>query len=177
MVTGFVDRLKGKITMPVGGQYIAGVQVNTTGADANTAAGAGTVYTSTGLGQTNIPFSTVVISSGFGLKQLFPTSSQPIFRLPKPVSPGGWVTINFSTINGSTGIIFTVSTDGSVVFSGVGSTGSTASFAGSGGSTLSNCIKSTQSHQFELQAVSTTTWLFAGVLPSTVGALTFSTST
>lgn len=176
MATGFVDRFKGKIATPVGGLFIGGTQVTTTGADANTSAGTGTVFTSTGSASTATAYNPTTISAGFGLKQLFPGSTQPIFRLPKPTQGGGFVTINYSTINGSTGLILTLSTDGSVVLQGVGSTGSTASFAGTGGSTLTNTIKSTQSHQIELQSVSTTAWLFCSVVPSSVGALTFSTS-
>lgn len=175
MVTGFVERIKGKYTQAVGSQYIGGTQVTTSGADANTAFGTGTTFTSTGSAST-VPYTPTLIPSGFGLKRLQPTSTQPIFRLAPPASAGGWLTIAYSTINGSTGLILTISTDGSVVLEGVGSTGSTASFAGSGGSTLSNTIKSTQSHQIELQSISTVKWLFAGVVPSTVSPLTFSTS-
>lgn len=175
MATGFVDRLKGKATAAVGSTWIAGVQVNTTGADANTSVGMGAPYLSTG-SSAAVAYTPVTISAGFGLKQLFPGSTQPLFRLPKPTLGGGFVTINYSTINGSTGLILTLSTDGSVTLQGVGSTGSTASFAGSGGSTLTNCIKSTQSHQIELQSISTTQWLFCGVVPSTVAPLSFSTS-
>ena len=173
MATGFIDRYKGKFTQGVGTQWIAGVQVNTTGADCNTSVGTGTVYTSTG---STTAFGPTTISAGFGLKRLLPGSSSPIFRVPAPAQGGGWLTIEYSTINGSTGLILTFSTDGSVVLEGVGSTGSTASFAGSGGSTISNTIKSTQSHQIELQSISSVKWLFAGVVPSTVSPLVFSTS-
>jgi hypothetical protein len=174
--SGFVERIKGKVAQAVGGLYVGGVQVNATGLDQNTAVGTGTVYTSTGSSSSTAAYIPTTISAGFGLKRLQPTSTQPIFRLPPPVQGGGWTTIVYSTVNGSTGLILTISTDGSVVFEGVGSSGSTASFAGSGGSTLSNCLKSTQSHQIELQSISTAKWLFAGVVPSTVAPLTFSTS-
>lgn len=175
MATGFVDRYKGKTAQPVGGMYVGGIQVMANGPDMNTAVGTGTVYTSTGSSSAT-PYTATIISSGFGMKRLQPTSTQPLFRLPPPAFPGGWTTIVYSTINGSTGLILTFSTDGSVVLEGVGSSGSTASFAGSGGSTLSNCLKSTQSHQIELQAISSAKWLFAGVVPSTVSPLVFSTS-
>jgi hypothetical protein len=175
MATGFVDRYKGKVAQPIGGMFVGGIQVLATGPDMNTCVGTGTVFTSTGSAST-IAFTPTVVSSGFGLKQLNPTSTQPIFRLPPPAFPGGWTTIVYSTINGSTGLILTFSTDGSVTLVGVGSTGSTASFAGSGGSTLSNTLKSTQSHQIELQSISSAKWLFAGVVPSTVSPLVFSTS-
>lgn len=174
--SGFVDRYKGKVAAAVGGFYIGGTQVNTTGADANTAVGTGAVYTSSGSNSTATAYTPVTISAGFGLKQLTPGSTQPLFRLPKPAQGGGFVTINYSTLNGSTGLILTLSTDGSVTLQGVGSTGSTASFAGTGGSTLTNTIKSTQSHQIELQSISSAAWLFCGVVPSTVAPLTFSTS-
>ena len=173
MATGFIDRYKGKFTQGVGTQWIAGVQVNTTGADCNTSVGTGTVYTSTG---STTAFGPTTLTNGFGLKRLIPGSSSPIFRLPPPLQGGGWTIIEYSTINGSTGLIFTVSTDGSVTLEGVGSTGSTASFAGTGGSTLTTCFKSTQSHQVQLLAISTVKWLFAGIVPSTVAPLVFSTS-
>lgn len=176
MATGFVQRFKGKIALAQGGMSIGGSQVSVAATDLNANNGAGTVFTSTGAASTATAYIPTTISTGFGLKRLQPGSTQPLFRLPAPSQGGGFVTIAYSTVNGSTGLILTLSTDGSVTLQGVGSTGSTASFAGSGGSTLTNTIKSTQSHLIELQSLSTVAWQFLGVTPSTVGPLTFSTS-
>lgn len=174
MATGFVQRYKGKIALASGGMSIAGTQVNASGADFNVNTGWGTVPVTT------TSTTALQLSSGrtAGAEVLAPTANVggAIFRLPVPYA-GAIKLIYYSTLNGSTIFLLTASTAGAVTFAGVGSTGSTASFAGTGGSTLSNTLKSTQSCQIELMGISTTQWLFTGVVPSTTGHLTFSTST
>lgn len=172
MATGFVDRYKGKIAVPVGGTYIGGIQVNTSGPDANTAVGWGTFPAST--------ISTAAVQLGSsraaGPEKFAPASGgSPIFRLPTPFA-GANKMLYYSTENGSTQILITTSTAGAVTLAGVGSTGSTA-VIGTGGSTLSNTMKSTISCQIVLLGVSSVQWLFESVAPSTTGHLAFSTST
>ena len=175
MATGFVQRYKGKVALAAGGLSIAGTQVNASGADLNVNTGWATAPLSTSSTAAPTQLSTARTS---GVEQLWPTAltGGSIYRLPPP-TVGAVKLLNYSTINGSTILWVTTSTAGAVVLQGVGSTGSTASFAGSGGSTISNTIKSTQSCQIELVGVSTSAWLFTGVVPSTSGHLTFSTST
>lgn len=172
--SGFVKRFKGKVAFPVGGIWVGGVSIADSAADLNTSLGWGTVAVST------ISTAAVQLSAARagGLDVIAPGANTggAIYRLPPPV-PGVVKLIDYSTINGSTILFLTVSTAGAVTIAGVGSTGSTASFAGTGGSTLSNTIKSTQSCQIEMIGQSTAIWLFNGVVPSTTGHLTFSTST
>ncbi len=174
--SGFVKRFKGKVAFPVGGIWVGGVSIADSAADLNTSVGWGTVQTSTG-SSVAVQLSTSRVG---GLDVIAPTASTAgggaIYRLPPPV-PGVVKLIDYSTINGSTILFLTVSTAGAVTIAGVGSTGSTASFAGTGGSTLSNTIKSTQSCQIEMIGQTTAIWLFNGIVPSTTGHLTFSTST
>ena len=178
--SGFTDRYKGRVAVaeswtPVGGTYIGGVQVNTSGADANTSVGWGTVPLSTS--STAGPVQLAAGRAG-GVDLIWPVANSggSIYRLPTPFAGANKV-INYSTINGSTVFFLTVSTAGAVTILGIGSTGSTASFAGTGGSTLSNTIKSTCSCTISMVGLSTIAWLFESVVPSTTGHLTFSTST
>lgn len=175
MSNGFVQRFKGKVNLAPGGLWVAGTQCNATGADLNVNSGWGTVNTSTSSTAAPVQLTTARVG---GIDILAPVAltGGSIYRLPPPI-PGATKLISYSTINGSTIIFVTASTAGAVVFSGVGSTGSTASFAGTGGTTLSNTFKSTQGCQVELMGISTAAWLVTGVLPTTVGHLTWSTST
>lgn len=172
---GVMQRFKGRVSFPVGGLSIAGVAVNASAADFNTAIGWGSVGLSTT--STAAP---VQLSSGraAGVDLLEPVAltGGSIYRLPPPFA-GAQKVIAYSTLNGSTVLFVTASTAGAVVFKGVGSTGSTATFAGASGSTLSNTFKSTQSVTVELLGLSTSQWLFNGCIPSTGGVLTWSTST
>ena len=180
MATGFVQRYKGKIAaaqvrVPVGGLMIADVAVNAAGADLNGLIGWSSAPTSTSSTAAPVQLSTTRVN---GIDTLAPVAltGGSIYRLPAP-TVGAEKIIVYSTINGSTVIFLSASTAGAVVYAGVGSTGSTASFFGSGGSTISNTLKSTQSCQITMFGLSTTQWLITAVAPSTVGALTFSTST
>lgn len=170
MASGFVQRWKGKVNAAQ--LWLAGTQITASGADINTLAGGATVTTSTSAA------APVTLTRNAGLDILAPVAltGGSIYRLPAPAA-GVTKTLQYSTINGSTIVFITLSTAGAITLSGVGSTGSTAAFGGSGGSTLTNTIKSTQSCTIELMGISTSQWLFSGILPSTVGALTFSTST
>ena len=170
--SGFVQRFKGKVDFPSGGIWIGGASVGAAASDLNVNTGWGTVFTST---SSTAP---VAATRSGGLDILAPTplTGGSIYRLPTPAA-GVTKIIEISTINGSTIVFLTASTAGTILFTGVGSSGSTALFGGAGGSTLSNTVKSTQGCQIELIGVSTVAWLFNGVTPSTVGALTFSTST
>jgi hypothetical protein len=179
MATGFVDRYKGKTAQPIGGMFIGGVQVNTTGPDCNTSVGWGTAPLSTS-STTNSPNAIQLSTTRTGgVDLLWPGANGgggSIYRMPPPFAGANKV-ISYSTINGSTVLFLTLSTAGSVTLQGVGSTGSTASFAGTGGSTLTNTIKSTVSCLITLVGISTAAWLFESVVPSTTGHLTFSTTT
>lgn len=171
--TGFVQRFKGKVAFALGGIWIAGTKVSVAAADLNSVSGSGTATTSTS--STAAPVS---LTGAAGVANLAPVAltGGSIYRLPTPVV-GGEKVINYSTINGSTVVFISASTDGTIVFGNVGSTGSTAAPGGSGGSTLSNTIKSTQSCTISLVGLSTTTWLFKCVAASTSAPLTWSTST
>jgi hypothetical protein len=166
--SGFVERFKGKFvsnTMMANGQFV-------TAADQGAQSGWGTAPASTVGGDTTLTHLA-------GVDQIAPAavSGGAIFRLPKPAQPGFNKIVTYSTVNGSTVFFLTASTLGTVTFAGVGSSGSTASFFGTGGNTLSNTLKSTQSCQIEMVSISTAGWLITGIAPTTTGHLTFSTST
>lgn len=175
--SGFVQRFKGKVAFPAGGIFIGDVQMTPSGTDLNVNAGWGTVQTSTGTSPTAIQLST---GRAAGLDIIAPVASTAaggtVYRMPPPFA-GAVKVLQYSTLNGSSICFITLSTAGTVTVTGIGTTASTASFAGSGGSSLSNTIKSTQGCQIELIGVSSVAWLFTGVIPSTSGPLTFSTST
>lgn len=175
MANGFVQRFKGKINLAAGGLWVAGSQCNASGADLNVNLGWGTVQTTTSSTAAPVQLTTSRVG-GIDVFAPVPLTGGSIMRLPPPIG-GVSKVVQFSTINGSTIMFLTASTAGAVVFGGVGSTGSTAGFGGTGGTTLSNTVKTTQSGQIELMGLSTAAWLVVGVLPSTVGAFTWSTST
>jgi hypothetical protein len=166
MATGFTDRFKGKIACPIGGVYVGGVQVNASGPDSNTSVGWGSVPVST-LSTGTITMST---TRAAGMDVFNPASgASPIFQLPTPFAGANKV-LEYSTINGSTQILFTCSTVTGVTIQGTYSTAI-------GGSSLTRVMKSTISCTIELLGLSTTQWLFNSVYPSTTGHLTFSTTT
>ncbi len=167
--SGFVQRFKGRVAFPAGGIWIGGSQLTASSADLNTAAGFGTAQTST---------STSIALTAGGIKNLSPAalSGGTIYPLADPVL-GRELILNYSTVNGSTVVWVKLSTTNLPFFAGIGSTGSTASFFGSGGSSISNVLKSTQGVTVRMVGISTSQWLVLGVSPSTVGALVFSTTT
>lgn len=173
--SGFVQRYKGRIAVPVGGLSVGGTQINASGPDMNVLTGWGTAPTSTSSTAGPVQLSTTR-TNGVDILAPVANTGGSIYRLPPPFV-GATKLIVYSTINGSTILFVSASTAGAVTYSGIGSTGSTASFAGSGGSTLSNTFKSTQSCQVELIGISTAAWLVTGVIPSTSGHLVWSTST
>jgi hypothetical protein len=164
--SGFTDRYKGKIACPIGGVYVGGIQVNASGPDMNTGVGWGTAPTST------LSTATITMSSGraAGIDIFNPASGgSPIFQLPSPFAGANKV-LDYSTLNGSTQILWTCSTVTGVTIQGTYSTAI-------GGSSLTRVIKSTISCTVELLGLSSLQWSFNSVYPSTTGHLTFSTTT
>jgi hypothetical protein len=158
MATGFNQRWKGKVAVPASGIWIAGVQVTPSAADLNVNTGWGTASTISANGST-IPNTgvTFINSTALGIYNL----ANPVQGLSKviQIQPG------------STGVMIKVST-GVVTIQG----GSTTL----GASTLTNVISSTVSlvaTLMELYGASSVAWVFAGVYPSTLSHLKFSTST
>jgi len=176
MATGFVQRWKGKVNAAQ--LWLGGVQINAAGADLNVNIGWGTVQTTTSSTGSTANMVSLSTSRVGGLDIFAPTANTggSLLKLPAPVAGVGKL-VQLSTINGSTIMFLLASTAGAVTFQGVGSTGSTASFFGTGGSTLSFAMKTTQSCQIELMGQSSVAWMMTGLVPSTVGHLTFSTST
>lgn len=171
MATGFVDRYKGKVAQPVGGMYIGGIQVNTTGGDMNTSLGWGVVPTSTASSTANSTTPSYVIPSSraAGIDIFAPTSSGAIVVLPAPF-PGANKVLQYSTVNGSTACKFKCSTTAGVTIQGANSTTI-------GGLSLTVSMTSTITCTIDLLGLSTTAWLFQSVWPSTTGHLTFAAAT
>lgn len=184
--TGFVDRLKGKWTQPVGSSWIAGVQVVTNAYDVNTSQGYGQVlqastsssainmgvagssasFTVYGGGPTQVAPAPLPAS---GILRLIPqTSAVQVITLPNPTA-GCTRIIQYSTLNGATQILIKVAT-GTVTIEGT--------YGGiNSGSSLTNTMKSTISCTIELYGLSTTQYAYGGVTPTSSGLITFSTTT
>lgn len=155
MATGFVQRWKGKIALPVGGLWIGGVQLSGSGADFNT---------NTGWGVASTYSSTQTLPNG-GVSQITSTVIA-VYTIGPPVV-GRTAVVTAST--GSTA--WMVKTAPAVVL---------GSPSVNGGTTLTNTIKSTSSlvaTSVELIGLSTNAWLFMGAAPSTLSHLLFSTAT
>lgn len=158
MATGFVNRWKGKQAFDRGALWAAGSQFNGSGADLDVNTGWATVSTYS---------STQPLPNG-GVSQILSTAIA-VYTLGAPVK-GRTVIIAAST--GSTAWMVKGSTAAGVTFQSTPSV--------NGGSTLSYVIKSTSSlvaTQVELIGLSTSAYLFAGVAPSTLSHLLFSTAT
>jgi hypothetical protein len=159
--SGFVQRFKGKVAFPVGGIWIGDFQVTGTAADLNVNLGWGTV-TQIGANGSTIPNS--------GVSQVTSTAVA-VYNLANPVA-GVSKVIDITAA--STAVLIKASTAAGVTIQGGSSL--------NGGSTLSFVIKSTGATalvatQIELVGLSSLQYLFMGVYPSTLGHLTFSTST
>lgn len=170
MATGFVQRFKGKIDVALGGLWIAGVQVITTGADQNVDYGWGTVGGPSTAGSTagsSSPGVTLASSRAAGIDIFNPPSSGLVVALAPPL-PGITKIIKYSTLNSSTGLKIKT---GSIttIFTG----GESTAYAIS---TFCNVLLSTISMTIELMGLSTVEYLIAGLYPTT-GALTYSSST
>ena len=152
---GFVGRYKGR--MDVDQAWIGGVQQGRWG----------TVFASTATGSSlNLP-----IKPTIGVINMNASTVLAIYTLGPPTK-GDVCVVNVSTM-GSSGAFIKASTTPTAFgnfFRGVLSNGT-------GGSTNSCVVKTTVASQLEFIGISTSEWLFMGVLPSTVGHLTWSTST
>lgn len=152
MATGFVQRYKGKIALPVGGLWIGGVQITGSGADFNSISGQGTVQALT-------TASAVTTITNTGVTTINASSALLIYRLARPV-PGAEKVIQLNPV--SSGVFITVSTDGSVLLNG---------------SSINTTIKSTVAANINLSGNSTSGWTITSVFISTLATLTLSTST
>lgn len=153
MATGFVQRYKGKIAVPVGGIYIGGTQLSGSAADFNTISGSATLQALTSASTTSTITNT-------GPTTIASSSALTIWRLAKPTSPGQDKVIQLTTV--SSGVFITASTDGSVLLNG---------------SSINTTIKSTVAANIDLFATSTSNWAIVGLFISTLATLTISTTT
>ena len=152
MATGFVQRWKGKVALPVGGLWIGGVQYSGSGNDLNTISGSGSLQALT-------TASAVTTITNTGVTTIAATSGILVYRLARPV-PGGDKVIQLTTV--SSGIFITASTDGSVLLNG---------------SSINTTIKSTVAANINLMGNSTSGWTINSVFISTLATLTISTTT
>lgn len=156
MATGFVQRFKGKVAFPLGGIYIAGTQVNASGADFSAITGQATVSTKS---------STETLNNG-GVNQILSTAAA-LFRIADPVK-GRYVAVQ--AMVGTTGWRIAMSSLGAILG------GSTLA----GGSTSSWIFGSTVSFPgtvLEMVGLSTSQYLFLGYSPSTLSHILFSSAT
>lgn len=170
MPTGFVERFKGKIALPVGGLWIGGTQVGVTGPDANSALGQGSIQS-----LTSTSADTALAKVG-GLT-VIATTLAAVISIPAPqVGITKYFSIEGTTGDGSTAV---------VVMRTSTAPGSTTQFiwGGStvnGASTTTNLMKYTSTAvawtTIELYGRSTSLWQFIGVQPSTLSHIVFSTS-
>ena len=155
MASGFERRFKGKVNFD-NGPWLKGVKLTASGADLNVNTGWGTVGSA--VSGTTMPNS--------GITQILSTALA-VYQLAAP-SPGVSKVIDIAAA--SSGWMVQVPT-GVVILNG-----STTA----GGSTKANTITSTATliaSLVELYGLSTIAYAFAGVVPSTVGHLLFSTTT
>lgn len=158
MASGFANRWKGKQEFDRGALWCAGTQFAGSGADLDVNTGWATVSTYS---------STQALPNG-GIS-LITSTAIAVYTLSSPVKGR---TILISASSGSTAWMVKGSTVSGVTILG--------SPAVNGGSSLTFVIKSTSSlvaTQVELVGLSTTSYLFMGVAPSTLSHLLFSTAT
>lgn len=136
MPTGFMNRYKGKQSFPIGGIWIAGTQVNASGADFNSMLGQGSTSAASLTPAAN---STM---NGSGVSNIISATAASVYTLAAPIGPGVEKTIALTQVSSGVKIKAAAGTN-----FGVTAAGSTTTVIGS--TTLMNIA---------LESISTLSW-------------------